>query len=251
VRRLDRLYALGLLAMLTLTVTACGGDSGGDGTAGAADPALQLASSVEAFAEQSFKFEIAMGDLLSATGSFDGAAHAGEMAMALNAGGLPMDMQVIVTGADLWVNVGEMAAMAGAETPWMHVDLSEADHEGFLGIGQGATDFASAAEMLRATTGVDQVDDRTFEGEIDLTRASSTMIDEKRLGNVPSLPFTATLDEQGRLTKLVVDLRDTGQAPADYLEIRYFDFGTPVEITPPPEEEVSTMPAVFYQLFKM
>ena len=252
--RLMRRSALGLVTVLTLAVTACGSGNGGGGDGAGdtqgEDPALQLTSSVETLNEETFKIEMTMGDLLNANGAVDGAGGTGRMSMTVGTEGQALDMEIVFTESDMWMNMGELGAMLGAETPWMHVDLTQLGEEGFMGMKPGETDFAGAAQMLQALGEVEQVDDRTFEGEIDLTKADSAMIDEETLGGATTLPFTATLDEQGRLTQMEVDLPEAEGMPADNLVVRYFDFGQPVEITPPPAEEVSEMPAEFYQMFE-
>jgi hypothetical protein len=253
VQRLIKRSALGLFTALTLAVTACGSDNGGGGTGNneTEDPTLQLTSSVEALNEETFKIEMTMGDLLDGNGAVDAAGGAGQMSMTVGAEGQTLDMEIVFTESDMWMNLGELGAMIGAETPWMHVDLSRLGEEGFMGMKPGETDFAGTTQMLQALGEVEQVDDRTFQGEIDLTQADSAMIDEEMLGGTTMLPFTAILDEEGRLTQLEVDFPEMEGMPADNLVVRYFDFGQPVEITPPPAEEVSEMPAELYQMFEM
>lgn len=244
-------YVVGILAALTLAVTACGSDNGGGngGTNNNGDPSLQLASSVEALSNESFKVEMSMGDLLTATGAVDAPGETGQLAMTLGMEGESLTMEIIFTKTDMWMNMGELGALMGVETPWMHLDLSQLGEEGFMGFKPGDTDFAGTAEMMQALGDVERVDATTFRGEIDLTKADDTLLDEEMLDGMTTLSFTATLDDQGRLTRLEIDLPEVEGVPADSMVVRYYDFGSPVEISPPSADEVTEAPAQLYQMF--
>jgi hypothetical protein len=242
--------AVGIVAALALAVTACGSDNGGgNGGTSSKDPALQLASSVEALNEESFKVEVTMGDLMTATGAVDGPGRAGRMAMSLGMEGQSLDMEVIFTETDMWMNMGDLGTLLGAEKPWMHLDLSQLGGDGFMGLKPGETDFAGTAKMMKAVTNVERVDDTTIRGEIDVTKVEDTVVDEEMLAGQTTLSFTATLDDQGRLTQLEVDLPETQGVSVGTLVVRYYDFGQPVDVSPPPADEVSEAPAQLYQMF--
>lgn len=250
-RKLMGRSALGLFTALTLATAACGSDSGGgDGGAGQGqeqeqDPTTLLTSSVDALNEETFKIEMTMGDLLNGTGQVDAPNGAAQMAISSSAEGQALDIEMILTPSDMWMSLGDLGAMMGVETPWMHVDLSQLGEDGFMGLKPGETDFAQTTQLLQAITEVEQVDDVTFQGEIDPSKAEEGMIDQEMLGDAATVPFTATLDDQGRLTQIALDLPDMEGMP-DSMVVRYYDFGQPVEIGPPPAEEVSEMPPELY-----
>ena len=253
---------VGIFAALTLAVTACGSGDGSDnggansgGDRGTTDtgvePALQLASSVEALAEESFKVEMSMGEFLTATGAVDGPRHAARIAMSTGMEGQSLDVEMIVTEADMWMNMGDLSFLLGVEAPWMHLDTSRLGGEGFMGVKPGEVDFAGTAEMMKALGDVERVDDTTFRGEIDLTRAGDTVLDEQMLAGQTTLRFTATLDSQGRLTEMRVDFPEMEGLQADALVVRYYDFGQPVDISPPPADQVGEAPEELYQMLGM
>lgn len=260
--RLIRRGGLGLLVALALAVTACAGEQTGDADQGvpattgapAADPKLALASSADALQQEPFRMEMAMGDLMSATGAMDPAAGAGSVEMTIVAQGTELTIETRFTEADAWINLGDMGALLGAEAAWMHIDQSQLPEGGFMGVAPGETDMANTAEMLQSLGTVEQVDERTFQGEIDVSQGESGLIDEEMLSamgdEATHLPFTATLDDQGRLASMVIEFPAMPDFPAGSLEIRYFDYGTPVEVSPPPADEVSEMPPEFYQMFQ-
>jgi hypothetical protein len=259
---------LAAAAALTLAVTGCGlmdsGTNGEDPPAGAvageeepADPALLLTSSAAALEQESLRFEMTMGDMMTMTGAADPAAEAAEMSMTVAVDEMVMEMQFIVIGTDTWMNMGELGAFFGATTPWMLVDLSRIDTDA-LGFQPEATDPVGASDMLQGLGEVEQVDDRTFEGVIDLTVAPGHVIDDDMLAimgeDAATMAFTATIDDQDRLSHMTIflpDVPELAELNIEAIEMRFFDYGAPVEITPPPADQVSEMPDEFYQMFDM
>jgi hypothetical protein len=237
---------LGLFAGLTLAVTGCAADP-------VEDPGLVLAASTETLAQESFRFELTAGELMSASGAVDPAADAGSVTMSLAFGGMAMDVEAVVLGTEMWANLGAFGGLLGVGEPWLHIDQSRLGESGFAGVEPEELDLVGAAELLKGLGTVEQIDEYTFRGEIELARGSSTVFaDEllKALGEESvTLEFTATVDDEGRLTRLVVDLPPTPQVPAEELELRYFDFGAPVEVSPPPADQVTELPEAFYDMF--
>lgn len=252
--RRTRLGLSGIIAGLALAVTGCA-TGGTTGQATGDDPALLLRSSAEAIGDQTYRMEMTVGALMTATGSVDPATGAGEMTMTFTQGGTGLEIRIVFTEADMWMNAGELGELLGAGTPWMHVDLSRLGPDGFMGIEPGAADPSGATRLLRGLDDVRQIDDHTFEGEIDLTGASTAMLDERSLAMLgeDSVPFTATIDDQDRLTHLSVDFPQVEGAEGlvDTVEVRLSDFGAPVEITPPPADQVSPVPEELYELLDM
>ena len=256
---------LAAAAALTLALTGCdlldGGADGEDSTDGAVagqeeadDPALVLTSSAAALGQESLRFEMTMGDMMTMTGAVDPTAEAAEMAMNMTVEGVSMEMQFIVIGTDTWMNMGELGAFFGATTPWMLVDLSRMDSDA-LGFKPEASDPVGAEEMLQGLGEVERVDDRTFEGVIDLTVASGNLIDDDMVAlmgeQASTMTFTATIDDQDRLSQMTIVVPELAELDVDAIEVRYFDYGAPIEITPPPADQVSEMADDFYQMFEM
>lgn len=239
---------LGLAAAATLTVTGCAAATGTDESE-QTDPSVVLASSADALGDEPAAFEMTMGDVMTMTGVFDPANEAGEMTMSFDADGMQMEMQFVVIETDVWMNMGEIGQLMGAETPWMLIDLSRLGPDA-LGFEPGDSDLMGATEMLQSLGEVEQVDDHTFEGTIDLTATSNTMVDDDLLDLVgedaANLAFTATIDDQDRLSTISIELPSIPGLGVETIDMRFFDYGSPVEITPPPADQVSEMPAELY-----
>jgi hypothetical protein len=244
----------GLAIAAVATLTACTAEAGGVGRSAQAvgDPAVVLAGSTEVLSEESYRFEVTMSPRMSATGAVDPAAPAGEVTVSVTADGTAHEIEVRFVGDDMWVSPGELGGLLGIETAWMHVDQSRLGERGFAGLRPGELDLVGAAEMLRGLGNVEQIDDNTFRGEITLTRGEAPPLADQALRALGeqsiTLQFEATVDDQERLTRLVIEYPAAAEYPARQLEVRYFDFGSPVAVTPPPADQVTELPAEFYRM---
>jgi hypothetical protein len=243
-----------LLAGLALVVAGCAGDvsqTAGERTAD--EPGVVLAASTQTLEEESFRFEMTAGDLISADGAVDPATDAGTVTVTLAQDGMAMDFESIVVGTEMWTNLGDLGGLLGVDSPWLHIDQTRLGEEGFAGIEPAQLDLVGAAELLRSLGNVEQVDEHTFRGEIEVAPGESTNFADRLLEELEveslTLEFVATVDDQDRLTTLVVDLPRTERIPAEQLELRYFDFGAPVEVSPPPADQVTELPEAFYDMF--
>lgn len=259
--RLFGRVGLGLVAVLTFSVAGCADegtpDTSADGTDTTTttttdDPKLTLVSSADAFDETSFKFDMTMGDTLSGSGQMDPAASTGAMTMSINTEGITMNLEYVITETEIYLNLGEMGSLLGAGSDWLRLDLSQLGEEGLLGIDPEGSDPSGAAELLAGLGEVEKVDDHTYRGELDLTSTDSAVVDEEMLAEwgdgAAAAPFTATLDDEGRLTKFTLDMPAMAGQPAQTMEITYYDFGAPVDITLPPADQVSDMPLDLLEL---
>jgi hypothetical protein len=252
------LAGLSIAAALLLVATGCGANSpdGADGDNGRVetDPTVVLASSTTALGEESFRYEMSMGDIMSMTGAMDPEAQAGQMDLWFGMDGMEMEMKFVFIETSVWMNMGELNTMLGAETPWTLLDLSRVGPEGIFGFEPGDTDPAGATEMLQNLGEVEQVGDRSFAGVIDITSTEHPMFDDEFLDMVgeeaATLEFTATIDDQDRLEQFSITLPPMPDLPVNTIEMRFFDYGSAVDITAPPGDEVSEAPAEFYQMFQ-
>ena len=63
-----------------------------------------------------------------------------------------------------------------------------------------------------------------------------------------AVPFTATVDDQGRLSALKIDL-STVDAALSPVQTTYSDYGTTVTVTRPDPAQTTEAPDSVYQLF--
>lgn len=216
------------------------------GTTGS-DAAAALAASTTDLGSTSFKITMSAGTALSMTGAVDPPNGVGSTTLNVGAGSGTVKVQTLLVGQDLYLKLGE----ASASAKWMHVDVSRLPEGANIGIRPGQIDPANTERLLRSTTEVRQIDARTFAGTLDLTRAvgftgvSKITIDGYGEA-AKTVPFRASLDEQGRLSSMTVDLPAAAGQQAQPLEVRYTDFGAAVTVTKPTAAEVTEAPESVY-----
>jgi len=263
--RTPRLARLGLTSMaaVALAVTGCAAENGTtpgasappttapstSASASAADPAAAaaLASAATTLGTTSFKATMTSGPGLKLTGQMDAPNGVGTATLTATGPNTEINVKSLIVGQDLYVQVPGITK-AGT---WTHVDVSRLPEGANVGLRPGQIDPANTAKLLTSTTDVRQAGSRSYQGTLDLTKAadvagvSKTMIDAWG-DQARSVPVTAGLDEQGRLSALTIQLPAAeGQQPTP-LEVLYTDYGTKVEVQKPAAAEVIEAPADLY-----
>ena len=252
---------LGLMAATALAVAGCttDGDTTPGGTAsstpsasvssGAADPAATaaLSSAAAQLGNTSFKITMTSGTTLSLTGLMDAPNGIGTGTLDLKGTNTAVQVKTLLVGQDLYVQV---PGVTKADT-WTHIDVERLPEGANVGLRPGQVDPANTQRLLSATTDVQQVDARSYRGTLDLTKvAGVTGVDRATVDTwgtaAQSVPFTAGLDEQGRLSELTVQLPAVGGQQAQPLEVLYTDYGTTVTAVKPAADKVIEAPESLY-----
>ena len=157
------------------------------------------------------------------------------------------EVKTLLIGQDLYVQIPGITK-AGT---WTHVDVSRLPEGANVGLRPGQIDPANTAKLLSSTTDVQQVDARSYKGTLDLTKvAGITGVDKVTVDSWGSaanqVPFTAGLDDQGRLSALTIQLPAANGQPSRPLEVLYTDYGTPVNVQRPAASEIIEAPANVY-----
>src|SRR5262249_10349875 len=113
----------------------------------------------------------------------------------------------------------------------------------------GSGDALDLAGFITKVANVKQTDATHLSGTIDLTAAtglSAPSADTLSKAGAPAkaLPFTATLDHQGRITELKV----TGSSDLT-AAFQLSNFGSPTPVQTPPASDVIEAPDSIYQFF--
>jgi hypothetical protein len=258
-RRLTGL-SLGVLAVVALALAGCAGDSATPGAAasgaptpatssGAADPAAasQLASAAAALGTTSFKVTLTNGPGVKLTASVDAPGSKGTGTLALSGPNANLELKTLLVGKDLYVQIPGITK-AGT---WTHLDVSRLPEGANVGLRPGQIDPANTAKLLTSTTDVQQVDSRSYKGTLDLTEvAGVTGVDQVTVqgwGSAASkVPFTAGLDDQGRLSELTLQLPTVNGKASPPLDVLYTDYGAPVTADRPVASEVTEAPDNVY-----
>jgi hypothetical protein len=135
---------------------------------------------------------------------------------------------------------------------WMHVDLSKVKNADDLGLDLAKPDVTGASALLAGVVTA-QGDKHTVTGTLDATKAGDEIggfdtDDVKAMGEAAkSLPYSATLDDQGRLTHLELDVPKAGETPAGKWTLDLTGYGAQQPQTKP-DGPVKEMPASGYEM---
>jgi hypothetical protein len=167
---------------------------------------------------------------------------------------LKLDTRVI--GTDMFTKIEvDGAAPPGIDPDkWMRLDMTKLPPNNSLGLQPGQLEPAGAARFLKAAAKAEWVDDHRIRGTIDLDKAdgpgglnlNDVLEPEQR---AKGLPFEATIDDEGRLTTMVLDVPAVRDRPAGKITTTYSDFGLPVPVAEPPANEVVEAPERVYGIF--
>ncbi|HWG98770.1 MAG TPA: hypothetical protein VNV66_05490 [Pilimelia sp.] len=214
----------------------------------AANPTAALAAAGAKVSEQSFRLTGTIGEA-KLTGAVDPTAKVSQMTMDIPSGDAAGKIEMRAIGADIYVRMTfPDAPLPGFDgKKWFHVDSSKA--------GQGpwdkaAVDAVQLAKVLEGATDVQRTGPNEFKGTLDATKASATALqldadDLKGMGEkAKSIPFTARVDDQGRLVNYRIEMPAAGAEPAEPIDLTLSDFGTTVEVAKPPASEVTRAPSI-------
>ena len=214
-------------------------------------------------------------------GSYDYAAHKGQMDTTVKTAGIPFrsTLRTLVIGSTIYMKMPEPpAAPAGAypappeehHKPWVKLDLPKelAGRDGFgpgfgPGLGDGSSDPTEALEYLKAASrtvkvvGQERVrgvlstryavtlDAAKVEQAAQLPEELSGMVEESDLAFAK--PADVWIDQQGRLTKMqyavTMKVPEAGSSARMTLQttLELYDFGVEVHVTPPAASQVEAI----------
>ncbi|MEV7622588.1 hypothetical protein [Actinoplanes sp. NPDC089786] len=215
----------------------------------AADPAAAqaLGQATAALGNTSFKVTMTSGPGFKLTGQMDAPGGKASAEMKATGSNTEITVQTRLIGQDLYVQVPGVTK-AGT---WTRIDMSRLPEGANLGLKPGQIDPANTAQLLSSTTDVTQSSPREFKGTLDLTKASGLagvdqLTIQKYGSTAQKVPFTAGLDEQGRLSALTIQLPAVNGQQVEPLEVLYTDYGVTVPELKPAAAEVVEAPADLY-----
>ncbi|WP_428961899.1 hypothetical protein [Micromonospora fluostatini] len=176
---------------------------------------------------------------------------------------LMLALDLVHVKPDSWVKV-EVGGRTAPSLPairdlnlgkYQHLDQSRIQGNRNLGFDFDKLDPAGSAALTQAVTDVRQTGEGTYAGTVDVSKATESDSFDAALvtalgEQARSLPFTARLDPQGRLSELTIQVPATGQTPAQDVKVTYADYGNATAAQRPPADQVVEAPAELYNLFR-
>ncbi|RUL92721.1 MULTISPECIES: hypothetical protein [Micromonospora] len=264
-----RRWSVGVVAAALLVpgVAACNSGatdsstaSGSSAAAVPKDPKEALVASTKGLAEGNFSFTVA-SESINGSGSIHKPSNSAQMAMKAGDETFTMEFDVIQIDSETWVkmDLGELLAglpgMAEMKDKYQYIDAAKAGDAKNLDMLKDGSDPANAAEMFKGLSDVQETGPGTYSGKVDMTAATdSVAADEdviKALGDqAKQIPFTAKLDDQGRLIELVISVPAAGDTKAQDVTIKYADYGAAKAAQKPPADQVVEANEQTYEMFK-
>lgn len=175
---------------------------------------------------------------------------------------LAMKLDVIHFKPDSWVKL-ELTGPTADSLPvikqlnlgkYQHLDQNRIKGNRSLGFDFEKVDPAGSAVLTQGITEVRSTGTGAYAGTIDVTKAaeagSLNAATIAALGTqAKTVPFTAKVDPQGRLSELVLQLPAAGQTAAQEVKMTYSDYGAATAAQKPPADQVVEAPAELYSLF--
>ncbi|MER7457080.1 hypothetical protein [Micromonospora sp. NPDC126480] len=244
--------------------TSASGSAPATGNAGNAGDAKQaLLDSTREISNGNFRFTMSGGGS-TAEGQVHEPSQSAQMKVSLGrpTDDLSMTLDLIHIKPDSWVKL-DLGGRAADSVPgrqnlnlgkYQHLDQTRIQGNRNLAFDFDQVDPAGSAVLTQGITEARRTGDGTYAGTLDVSKAADAgSLDPAvitALGpQARSVPFTAKLDPQGRLSELVVQIPAAGQSAAQEIRITYADYGNATPAQKPSAEQVVEAPAEFYNLF--
>jgi hypothetical protein len=190
-----------------------------------------------------------------ATGSVNYATESAMITAKSRAGNALISMEAVQIGPKLWTKIdfGSTNTKLGLNAKkWYLVDQTKLTGPNAKLFDVANFDVLDIAGLMIGTSGVARKDATHLSGTVDLTQATGvsapTQADLATAGaGAAKIPFTATIDDQGRLVDLLIQADAVD--PDLTNEYAFSNIGAPSPVTAPAVADVATTPAAVYTIF--
>jgi hypothetical protein len=262
--RTPRLTGLGLASMATVALAVAGCDNGGTSpgagspatvpsagaSSSAADPAAvaALSAATAQLGQTSFKITVTSGSGFKLTGAIDAPHSTASAQLSASGPNAEINIKTLMIDQDLYVQIPGITKSG----TWTHVDGSRLPAGANIGLRPGQVDPVNTANLLSSTTDVHATGARSYAGTLDISKAVGLAgVNQVTIDSYGSaaqnVPFTAGLDDQGRLSVLTIDLPAVNGQKAQPIEVLYSDYGTPVNVQRPAASQITEAPDDLYK----
>ncbi|MEU4378952.1 hypothetical protein [Micromonospora echinofusca] len=240
-----------------------GAPASGSAAPGSGDAKQALLASTREISNGNFRFTMS-GVGSTAEGRVHEPTQSAEMRVTIGkpTDDLFMKLDLVHYKPDSWVKV-ELGGTTASSVPgvqklnlgkYQHLDQTRIKGNRNLGFDFDKVDPAGSEVLTQGITEVRQTGDGAYAGTIDVSKAAEAgSVDPTVItalgAQAKSVPFTAKLDPQGRLSEMVIQIPAAGQSKAQDIRITYSDYGNATAAQKPPADQVVEAPAELYNLF--
>lgn len=234
-----------------------GGAAGGAATATTAPASAQekLAAAVPDTSAGRYAFSFK-----DATSSTDGVVDAASRKLSMTTAykeveaGFTLTMSYLVVDKDQWVKISfdkQLPGMPKLPKTWLRLDQSKIKDDPFTNLDD--PDPVGAGALVDAIVEVSEAEPGTFAGTLDLTKATeASVVDDDGLealgAKATAVPFTATLDDAGRLATIDIKVPAYAKVEAFTHHSTYDKYGSAPEVRAPAANASQDAPAAAYEL---
>ncbi len=270
INRRFALAGLGMLAVASLALTGCestatttpsaSNSPGSPGSSGGGTAALPagdaLTAAIGKLKGTGYDVKVVSeGGTGQGTGSVDPTTNSASLDEKGTVQGQSIEIAALQIGSDLWakVNLGALNAQLGVDpAKWMLLDQSKITDASAKPFDLAGPDAFGVTGKLTSVKNVTRVDATHLTGTVDLTQATGvsapSSADLSKAGAAAAAtPFTATLDDQGRLVDIKINADAVNKNLSD--EISFSNYGSPTAISKPNAADVVPAPEGLYQIF--
>ena len=259
----ERAAALIVAASVMFATGACGSSSDGSGTPGAAATSSKAPAAKDVLLGSLSEYDkgVYAVDYTALDGSGQGAIDAPKKQAYVKMVSTDPDakfaMEVLLIEPDAYVkmDMGELAKLPGMQQlngkTWMHIDRAKVKDAASLGLAADETDMLDLKALLQSAQSVQPAGDHKYSGTLDLAKGEDTPVTDeavvKALGpQAATVPFTATLDAEGRLTELLIDVPAAGATKPHQLRMTVTQYGAvTIPAKPTGKAVIETPPKVY------
>ncbi|MEV4497565.1 hypothetical protein AB0J84_17960 [Micromonospora arborensis] len=212
-------------------------------SAGPADPVGVLEAAAAKLDEQTYKLSLGTGGPAGGDGTvvlWDPKAKRGLETTSLKVPTGEVKIERLTTGPDVYVRISapDRRVPVWDGKTWWHVGAPGAP------AAKQGLDNTRLAGTLTTASAARQTGEREYAGTLDLRESGALLGDG--VGGVlgdraGAVPFTASVDEQGRLVRYRIELASE-QSQTAQLDLTYSDFGLSVSAEPPAADLVGEDP---------
>jgi hypothetical protein len=221
-------------------------------TTAAADPVQRLKDSTKGIAALNYRFTF-KGETMIGNGYVHDPTHGLSLDFTDDAsdGKSAWQTRVVDGAALVRVTVDGKPFTGGGK--WLKLDQDKARTTDLMAyIGDLDGDVPGGGQILATATDVIAAQSGDITGMVDLSKQKGILVlDAEPLDTVSAsinqIPFIATLDTQGRLTKLVLDMVIPSAGQLTPIEFDYTDYGTVTPDPAPAASQVTAAPNGFYE----
>ncbi|MDI6097858.1 hypothetical protein QLQ12_04495 [Actinoplanes sp. NEAU-A12] len=190
------------------------------------DPLAEFITAAKTLEKETMRFSMTMPGGIDASGSFDLPGSKADMTMTMGAEKFAMRL----IGKTLYMKY---------DTEWMSLDVSKLPANSPMNPSNMA---ANTEFYTEAATNVQRTGD-SFKGTLDIAKSPTADAESLKAlgGKSTEVPFTAEVDDKGRLIEMTIDMTQLAPA-AGKMTAKYYDFGTKVVVKAPPASQVKPMP---------